>query len=84
VEPICLLLNLYLLVIFVRILMSWFPITPGSGLEGVYSALLSITEPVLAPVRSVVPPLRLGMAAIDLSALIVLIGGRILVGTICG
>jgi YggT family protein len=83
VEPICLLLNLYLLVIFVRILMSWFPIGPGSGLEGVYSAMLTITEPVLAPVRSVVPPLRLGMAAVDLSALIVLIGGRILVNTIC-
>jgi YggT family protein len=85
VDAICLLLNLYLIVIFVRILMSWFPITPGSAMESVHVALYAVTEPVLGPVRRVVPPVRLGVAAIDLSAIIVLIGGQILVRSIgCG
>jgi YggT family protein len=83
VNAICTLLNLYLVVIFIRILMSWFPITPGSALESVHSVLFALTEPVLGPVRRTIPPLRVGVAAIDLSALIVLIGGRILVSMIC-
>jgi YggT family protein len=83
VDAICLLLRLYLIVIFIRVLMSWFPITPGSGLASAYSTLFSITEPVLGPVRRAIPPLRVGMAAIDLSVIIVLIGGQILVNSIC-
>jgi YggT family protein len=82
-EILCTLLWLYWVVLFVRILMSWFPITPGSPLESVHSVLFSLTEPVLAPVRQLVPPLRMGMAAIDLSAIIVLIGLNILQRVIC-
>ena len=82
-EAICLLISIYLLAVFARILMSWFPITPGSALASVYSVLFSITEPVLGPLRRAIPPVRIGMAAIDLSAIIVLIGGRILQASIC-
>lgn len=82
-DPICWLLNAYLIVIFVRILMSWFPISPGSALEGVYSVLFGVTEPVLGPVRRVIPPVRLGAGALDLSPLIVFFGGRILINSIC-
>ena len=82
-NAICLLLRLYLIVIFVRVLMSWFPVTPGTGLASAYSVLFSITEPVLGPVRRAIPPLRVGMAAIDLSVIIVLIGGEILYRSIC-
>jgi YggT family protein len=77
------LLWLYWVVLFVRILMSWFPITPGSPIESVHSVLFALTEPVLAPVRRMVPPVRLGMSAIDLSAIIVLIGLQILRGVLC-
>jgi YggT family protein len=83
VEIVCTLLWLYWIVLFARILMSWFPITPGSPLESVHSVLFSLTEPVLGPVRRMVPPLRLGVAAIDLSAIIVLIGLQILRGSLC-
>jgi YggT family protein len=83
VEAICLLLRLFLLVVFVRMLMSWFPITPGSALASAYSFLFTLTEPVLGPVRRAIPPMRVGMAAIDLSVIIVLIGGQILANSIC-
>jgi YggT family protein len=83
VDAICTLLQLYLLVVFVRILMSWFPIAPGGGAERVYGVLYGLTEPILGPLRRTIPPVRLGMSALDLSPLIVLIGGNILIANLC-
>jgi YggT family protein len=71
---ICTLLNIYLLVIFGRILMSWVRVVPGTPVASIYSVLFALTEPVLGPLRRAIPPMRLGMAAIDLSPIIVLIG----------
>jgi YggT family protein len=39
-----------------------------------YDALSKIIEPVLRPIRSVVPPVRMGGAALDLSPLILILG----------
>ena len=61
-------LNLYLLVIFARIILSWFPIQPGTPVAGVASFLYSITEPVLGPIRRVLP--SIGM--FDLSPIVVI------------
>ena len=73
-DVICLFLSLYLWVIFGRILMSWVRVVPGTPMASVYSVLFTLTEPVLGPLRRAIPPMRLGMAAIDLSPIIVLIG----------
>ena len=73
-DLICALLSLYLWVIFGRILMSWIRVVPGTPVASVYSVLFALTEPVLGPLRRAIPPMRLGMAAIDLSPIIVLIG----------
>jgi YggT family protein len=78
VDVICAILNLYLLVIFGRILMSWVRIVPGTPMASVHSVLFTLTEPVLGPLRRAIPPMRIGMAAIDLSPIIVLIGIRII------
>ena len=80
---ICLLLFLYSLIVLARVLMSWIPITPGSGVEQVHTALVTMTEPVLGPVRRTIPPVRLGVTALDLSPIIVFIGISILQGVIC-
>jgi len=68
---ICALLNLYLLVLLVRAVLSWFPTSPDSGLWPVHRALWSLTEPVLAPLRRVIPPL--GMFDLSLLAVFFLI-----------
>jgi YggT family protein len=78
VEQICVILNLYSLLIFVRIIMSWFRVSPGSPGASVYSVVFNLTEPVLGPLRRAIPPMRLGMAALDLSPLIVIFGIRII------
>ena len=79
----CRLLDAYLIVMFARIILSWFPVNPGSGLATVYGFLYSITEPVLGPIRRVIPPLGAGGMGIDLSPIIVFFGITILQGAIC-
>ncbi len=65
--------------ILVSIVISFFPRYPSGGfLQAVYEAVRAIVNPILAPIRSVIPPLRLGGFALDLSPLIALIGLQIL------
>ncbi|MEZ5140899.1 MAG: YggT family protein [Acidimicrobiales bacterium] len=66
-------LQAYLLLLFVRIVLSWFPISEGSPVAGIYRALYAVTEPVLAPLRRVLPPVQLGGVALDLSPIIVVL-----------
>lgn len=63
----------YVIVLFLRAVLSWFPVTDGSPLIPVQRVLVRATEPVLAPMRRVIPPLRLGGAYLDLSIIIVIV-----------
>ncbi len=54
--------------------MSWIRIEPGTPVASIYSVVFNLTEPVLGPLRRAVPPVRLGMAALDLSPIIVFVG----------
>ena len=76
----CRLVDLYLLAIFARIILSWFPLSPDSPLASVFSFLYTITEPILGPIRRALPPL--GM--FDLSPLIVLFAVRLLLAPALG
>ena len=79
----CRLLQAYLIILFARIILSWFPINPGTALATVFGFLYSITEPVLGPIRRIIPPLGMGGMGLDLSPLVVFFGIRILMGAIC-
>ncbi len=82
-EIFCTLAQLYLLAVFARIILSWFPPSPGGGgLNTVRAFLDTITEPVLGPLRRAIPPLGIGGMALDLSPLILIIGVNILLGVI--
>jgi YggT family protein len=82
-QLLCDLLTAYLIVIFARIILSWFPLAPDSAMATVFGFLYSITEPVLGPIRRVVPPLGMGGMGLDLSPIIVIFGIEILQRTIC-
>jgi len=77
-DIICLLITLYVVVIVVRIVLTWFPLDPDGGMATVAGFLFIITDPVLAPLRRALPPVRLGSVALDLSPILVLIGLQIL------
>ena len=71
-------LQAYVIVIFARVILSWFPITPGTPVESVMRVLYAVTEPVLGPIRRVLPPMRMGGMGLDLSPIVVLIGLQII------
>lgn len=65
-QVICLVFNLLVIAVFIRVLLSWFNLDPNSPM---IQALNSITEPILDPIRRVLP--RIGM--FDLSPIVALI-----------
>jgi YggT family protein len=84
VDLICRLAVIYIYVLVVRVFMSWIPPRPGTTYAQIYSVIWNVTEPVLGPVRRALPPMRVGMAAIDLSPIVVIVGGQLLLAwTIC-
>jgi YggT family protein len=77
---ICALILVYMIVLAVRAIMSWFPVRPGTPWSTLYSIVYDATEPVLAPLRRVIPP----AGVIDLSFLVLFFGLVILRGVLCG
>ena len=66
-------------ILFPRALLSWFPAAPGSTLASINTVLYRLTEPVLAPVRRLLPTMQGGGFGIDLSFIIVFIGLQVVV-----
>lgn len=67
------LLNLATLVFVARAILSWFPIGFDSPVRPVADMLNRITDPVLVPIRRVIPPI----GGLDLSILVVIFGIRL-------
>jgi YggT family protein len=72
-HPVSGLLQLYIIVIFVRVILSWFPIQPDSVFASIYRFVYAITEPVLGPIRRVMPGVGVGGMGLDFSSIIVLL-----------
>lgn len=75
----CGLIQVYMLVLIARAVTSWFPVRPGSPFANVTRVLIDLTEPVLAPIRRVIPPA--GM--FDLSFMVLFFGLVLVRGAIC-
>ena len=83
-QLLCPILTLYLIALFARIILSWFPMEPGTPMASVYQFLFTITEPVLGPLRRVIPPVGGGGFRLDLSPLIVLIAIQLIQSRVLG
>jgi YggT family protein len=83
VAIVCLIIQLWLLAVFVRIVLSWFPATDGGALASVTKALRAVTDPVLEPVRRMLPPVRMGAMGLDLSPMVVILLGYVVLGILC-
>ena len=64
-------LTLFVICLFLRAILSWFPISYGSTAHRINSILVRVTEPIVAPVRRVIPPVGGGSVRIDLSFMVV-------------
>lgn len=72
-EILCLAVRLYYLILLLRIILSWVPSLPAP-LEPLARFLRGVTDPVLIPLRRVIPPVRIGPGALDLSPLVLFFG----------
>jgi YggT family protein len=83
VSLICFALQLYWIVVIGRIVLEWIPVSYDHPVARVRTILRSATEPVLGPLRRMIPPVRMGGMGLDLSPIILLVGLSLLSGAIC-
>ncbi len=68
------LLNLATLVLLARAILSWFPIGFDSPVRPVADFIHRITEPILGPVRRILPP----MGGFDISVMLVILAIQVI------
>ena len=74
----CAAITIYIVILLLRAVFSWFP-PPSGGMSTFYRILMDLTEPVLAPLRRMIPPA--GM--FDLSFTVLFVFLIILRGIVC-
>ena len=73
-----LLLRAYILVLIAYVIIAWVPRMP-EPLQPAARGVRALVDPLLTPLRRVMPPLRLGGIGIDLSILVLFFGVQILI-----
>jgi YggT family protein len=79
VAIVCALLTIFLVILFARAVLSWFPVEPGSFVAQINDVLRMLTDWAVLPLRSVIPPV--GM--FDLSFMVLFFFVIILRGAVC-
>ena len=74
------LIQVYFYVLLGAIVLSWFRLPADHPVGAIHRGLRALTEPVLAPIRRVLPPVSIGGAGLDLSPLVLLFLLNILMG----
>jgi YggT family protein len=83
VAILCFLIQAYSIVVFARMVLEWIPVSYDHPVARVRAVFRAATEPVLRPLRALLPPVRFGGMGLDLSPLVLLIGLGILSAVIC-
>ena len=86
-DLVCILITIAFYTIIAWVILSW---VAGVGrlpwdhpVRRVYTGIDKALQPVLRPLRSALPPLRLGTVALDLSPLVLIFGLMILQSVLC-
>jgi YggT family protein len=75
----CRLLEIFIFLVYARVILSWFPANPNGALGQISRIIYQITDPVLLPVQRALPL----VGPLDLSPIVVVIGLSILQNVIC-
>lgn len=76
------LLTIYFYAIFAWVILSWIRVSSTHPLGRIQTFLDRIIYPVILPLRRVIPPIRIGGGALDLTPIVLLLGIQILIGII--
>jgi YggT family protein len=82
IDLIITLLTIYFYAVFAWVILSWIRVSSEHPLGRVQTFLDRIIYPVILSLRRVIPPIRLGAGALDLSPLILLIGVQLLISVV--
>jgi YggT family protein len=80
---ICTAVSLYMFAVLIWVILSWVRVPSTHPLARVTVFLDRIIYPVILPIRRIMPPLRLGGGALDLSPIVLLVGLSLLRSLIC-
>ena len=77
------LLWIFIVLLWIRFIVDWVQVfarswSPRGPLLVVLELVYSVTDPPIRALRRLIPPLRIGSIALDLSFLIVLVGAYVL------
>jgi YggT family protein len=75
-------IEVYFYAVLIWVILSWIQVSSTHPLGRVQIFLDRIIYPVILPIRRVIPPVRLGAGALDLSPIVLLVGLRILIGVL--
>ena len=78
----CLAVDIYWVILLVRIILSWVPSLPQPVMP-VARFVRAATDPLMLPLRGVLPPVQMGAMAFDLSPLILIFAVSIVRSLLC-
>lgn len=81
-ELFCIALRVYYLILIVRIVLSWVPSVP-EPIRPVARAVRAATDPLLIPLRGLLPSIRMGAMALDVSPILLFLAIVILQSLVC-
>jgi YggT family protein len=70
-------LQFYWYILVLHVIFSWVP-RPPDAIRPLVIGVARLVDPLAVPLRRAIPPLRLGMVALDLSILVLLLGTSLL------
>jgi YggT family protein len=78
----CVVLQIYYLILIVRIVLSWVPSVP-EPVRPLARGVRAVTDPLLIPLRGLIPSIRMGAMAIDVSPILLFLAIVILQRVVC-
>jgi YggT family protein len=78
----CVILQIYYLILIVRIVLSWVPSVP-EPIRPLARGVRAVTDPLLIPLRGLIPSIRMGAMALDVSPILLFLAIVILQRVVC-
>jgi len=72
-EFIIYILQIYIWIIFIRVILSWFRVSPVGVWAKIYKFIIDITEPFLIVFKKIIPTIKIGRGYLDISPIIAIV-----------